>query len=89
MGGSAGGLQATPTKHTKSRTRNNRRLDDTSEDDNFPAESEDASLEHCDPSQVQSAINGTRTSSRSKKAPESRMLDDIYYSAIGAKLCVE
>ena len=87
MGGSAGGLQATPTKHTKSRTRNNRRLDDTSEDDNFPAESEDASLEHCDPSQVQSTVNGT--SSRSKKAPKSRVLDDIYYRAIGAKLCVE
>ena len=62
-------------------------LDDISEDDKFPAESEEASLEHCDPSQVQSTVDDT--SSRSKKAPKSRVIADIYYRAIGAKLCVE
>jgi hypothetical protein len=51
-------------------------LDDISEDDKFPAESEDASLEHCDPSQVQSIVDDT--SSRSKKAPKSRVIADIY-----------
>jgi len=75
MGVSAHGPHATHTKHTKVPKKNKRRLDDWSEDNDVTVEIEAATLEHCDPAQVQPTFEGM--SSRSKDVPKQRVLADM------------